>query len=91
MMAWLAGIGESSALPDGECRGNSCGKLPDDTRQGNRLFMLRDPPDWSPALAENRDCRVLFDGTLFNRSFLQSTFEANLSAEFNDADLVLQA
>ena len=93
--AWIAAFGEvSTALDRGQLWNSRqtrlVGSMTFDSSK-KRLYLIDDPAGWSPVLAEAENCRILFDGNLYNRSELQTQFTGCLPVDHNDADLVMQA
>ncbi|MGH7789268.1 MAG: asparagine synthase-related protein, partial [Candidatus Binatia bacterium] len=58
---------------------------------GRGLDLLESPPDWTPSLADDPHCRVVFDGVLYNLGELREQFAAQVPGAPTAADLVSQA
>ena len=74
--AWLAAFGERQSAAH---------------QTGRGVDLLRTRPGWSPTLTERQDCRVLFDGVLYNRRELEDLFGDQCAGQPSDADLVAEA
>jgi len=54
------------------------------------LELLQAPDDWSPSVSDGPNCRIIFDGVLYDRAELREDVAQHLS-EPTDADLVAYA
>jgi asparagine synthase (glutamine-hydrolysing) len=91
--AWLASIDYGRVAPRPVPAWNHAptGQPEATDRSGGRLVLLERPADWSPVLAQNECCQVIFDGVLHNRAELRAPFADRLPRDPNDAELVGQA
>lgn len=91
---WLAAFGEERPDPGRESNwgSNRAASTQSPTSRSNRrLYLLDAPADWTPALAQSDGCRVIFDGTLHNRSEMCARFAGRLPSDPTGADLVVRA
>jgi asparagine synthetase B (glutamine-hydrolysing) len=88
--AWLAVFGErrpGSSNPLSRDGGWPTAAETPGARE-RRLHLLDASGDRSPALAQSESCRVIFDGTLYNRDDLVARFADRPPPDPSDADLV---
>lgn len=86
---WVVSLGEGVPSRNGSRASKARPRLNGSVVQ-SPVATLEEPTRAAPQIAEAADCKVFFDGVLYNRAELNGRF-ANSSPAVNDADLVLRA